>query len=195
MSTPSPEVVEAIYRFKVSDILSAIAILIAFVSLILTLVFNRREKPNFMPSGQSLTLQHFELFWQNTSLINVQNLTIMINGFDKNLNEIKELSLSDKYLFVIGGNSKISYGFNLGKYAQDGFFFRVRFKGKYSTKFYWKKKFEQSIWYSVTRNAETAEGAVQYLIHSTHKDEIDRIQDKFLPVLRNHEIAIDKKFS
>lgn len=180
--------------FGTAENLSLIAIVLSVIFSGLTLILNRREPPNIMPHDKKTPPGRLELFFKNTSNINLRNLTILINGFGmQDLGEIKPLHHSDKYLFTIGEKAIFSYGFPLGDWAKKGFYFRVRFCGKYKTKYFLTKTFKQHIWYSFT-SEKVDEQEVKFLLHTTHKDDIDKLEAKNENTLKNYEKIADKKF-
>ena len=178
------------------NIASSVAIFISLASLMVTIVLNRKEKPNIMPYGQTvLNDNHLSLDFLNTSQFNIHKLTILINGFNSEFDEIKSIDFSDKYLFSIGGKTQFNYGFNLIHDLSKNSYFRVRLKGTYNTRFpFINKTIEQSLWYSIIPSSKVENG-IALKISNTHKDEIEKIEAKHAIALKNYEKKIDKKFS
>ena len=176
--------------------LSVVSIAIAIVSLVVTIVLNRREKPNIMPYGQDVESgNHLSLKFLNTSPYNIHDLSILINSFDSNINEISQLNFADKFLFSIGEKASFSYGFNLETIIALGFYFRVRFKGFYYIRLplFSRKTFEQEIWFSVLP-MQSYNKKIVAKVSTTHKEEIERIKVKHSSTLKNYEKNIDIKF-
>ena len=188
------EEVNIYLKFGTAENLSLIAIILSVIFSIITLVLNRREPPNIMPYNKKSPSGRLELFFINTSGINIKNLTILINGFGmKDLGEIKPLFQSDKYFFTIGEKTVFSYSFPLGNWAKKGFYFRVRFCGEYNTKYFITRKFKQHIWYSFTPE-KTDGDRIEFQLHSTHKDDIDKLEAKNEDSLKGYEKITDRKF-
>lgn len=187
---------ETIIQWIGQNIAASIAILISTISLLVTMILNRREKPNIMPAGENVSgSNHLSLDFLNTSEFNIHNLTILINVFDAQLNEINNVHIQDKYLFSIGEKTKFHYGWILGNYAANNFYFRVRFCGNYNARWpiFYKRRFCQPVWYSVVP-IKMNEGGVEVKIMTTHKDEIEKLEAKHATALRNYECSIDKRF-
>lgn len=187
---------ETIIQWIGQNIASSIAILISVISLLVTIILNRREKPNLMPSGEDVSGgNHLSLTFLNTSQFNIHNLTILINVFDAQLNEISNVYISDKYLFSIGEKTTFHYGWILGNYASNNFYFRVRFRGNYNSRWpiFSNRKFNQSIWYSAIPINIEGDG-IRVKISTTHKDNIEKLEGKHAASLKNYENSIDKKF-
>lgn len=187
---------ETIIQWVGQNVASSIAILISIISLLITIMLNRREKPNIMPSGEDVSGgNHLSLTFLNTSQFNIHNLTILINVFDAQLNEINNVHISDKYLFSIGEKTKFHYGWLLTDYATNKFYFRVRFRGNYNSR--WpilpKRIFSQSIWYSLIPISQES-GNISMKISTTHKEDIEKLEAKHAVPLKNYENVIDKKF-
>ena len=107
---------EIIIHWIGQNIASIIAIFISVVSLLVTIVLDRREKPNLMPAGETVTNpNHLSLYFLNTSQFNIHNLTILVNVFDNGLNEVNKVPISDKYLFSIGEKTERSTPFGSTK--------------------------------------------------------------------------------
>jgi hypothetical protein len=180
------------------NVASSIAILISLVSLVITAVLNQKEGPNIMPNGEDVTNgNHLSLKFLNTSQFNIHNVTILINVFDSQLNEVNTVHISDKYLFSIGEKTTFHYGWILGEYAGNNFYLRIRFSGYYNSRFpiFPKRKFSQSIWYSAVPIGRIDENKLTVKISTTHKDDIEKIEAKHAISLKNYEKTIDKKFS
>lgn len=187
---------EIILTWIQNNVAESIAILISLSSLVLTSILSRREMPNFMPSGQNVSQgNHLSFDFLNTSQFNLHNVTVLINGFDEKCDELRQVDIMDKYLFVIGEKSSFHYGFVLGEYAKKPFYVRVRFKGDYRTRVpFVTRTFKQELWYSVIPIAQVDNG-VAVKVANTHKDEIEKIQAKHTEALKNYDRRIDKKFS
>lgn len=183
--------------WETSDILSTIAIFLSVFFSGLTIILTRKEKPNVMPYGQNVfDSNHLVIDFNNPSDTNLHDLTLLINGFDSEFNEISSLHFQDKYLFTISAKSMFNYGFNVnGEWSTKNFFFRVRLKGKYFSRFpiFATRKFEQIIWYSAIVQKLDGE-KVSIKILTTHRDEICRLESKHKVALEEYEKNTDKKF-
>jgi len=191
-----PEEIKTI-AWATSDVLSGIAIFLSVFFSALTIILNRKEKPNLMPYGQNvIDGNHLVLDFNNPSDTNIHDLTLLINGFNSDFDEISSLHFQDKYLFTISAKSMFNYGFNVnGEWSTKNFFFRVRLKGKYLSRFpiFATKKFEQTIWYSAIVRKLDGE-KVSTKISTTHRDEISRLESKHKVPLEEYEKNTDKKF-
>ena len=178
------------------NIPETIALILSGVSLVVTIILSRKEKPNIMPYGNSIqNSNHLSLDFLNTSLFNIHKLTILINGFDSEYNEINSIDFSDKYLFSIGEKTTFNYGFNLTGDLAKNIYFRVRFRGLYNTRFpFINRSVEQSLWYSIMP-LNKSENGVTLKISNTHKEEIDKIKNKHAVALKNYETRIDSRYS
>ena len=177
------------------NVAESIAIFISLISLTVTTILSKREKPNIMPYGNVVSNgNHLSLDFLNTSNFNIHDLTILINGFNSDFNEIKEIDFSDKYLFSIGEKTSFNYGFNLNTDLTKNIYFRVRVKGLYNLRVpFLKMTTEQSLWYSIIPLGNV-ENEIVLKILNTHRDEIKKIQAKHSVALRNYERSIDVKF-
>jgi hypothetical protein len=183
-------------NWSTSDILSAIALLVSICFSLLTIILNRREKPSIMPYGQKVVDDnHLVLDFNNPGDINLHQVTLLINCFNYELNEIPSLQFQDKFLFTISAKSMVNYGFYLRDWSLKNFYIRIRFKGKYLSRFplFPSRTFEQVIWYSgIVLHA--TEQAASVKISTTHKDEITKLETQHKLALKQYEKAIDKKF-
>lgn len=191
-----PEEIIAL-TWGMSDILSGIAIFLSVFFSALTIILNRKEKPNLMPYGQKIFGgNHLVLDFNNPSDTNIHDLTLLINGFDSEFNEIPSLHFQDKYLFSISAKSMFNYGFNVnGEWSTKNFFFRARLKGRYLSRFplFATRKFEQTIWYSAMVGKLDGE-KVSIKLWTTHRDEISRLESKHKVSLEEYEKNTDRKF-
>ncbi len=180
-----------------SELISAIALFVSFFFSALTLILNRREQPTIMPYGQNLfDGNHLLLVFNNPGDVNLHKLTLLINCYDSELNEIPSHHIEDKFLFTIGGKSQFNYGFNLGEWCLKNFYIRIRFKGRYFSRFplFPSRRFKQTIWYSAIVRHPIEGGGVSTKISTTHKDEIARIETQHKLALKQYEKHIDTKF-
>ncbi len=177
--------------------MSIVAIVLSVIFSVLTIILTKKEKPNVMPYGQNVfDGNHLVLDFNNPSDTNLHDLILLINGFDSEFNEISSLHFQDKYLFTISSKSMFNYGFNVGDtWATKNFFFRVRLKGKYFSRFpiFATRKFEQKIWYSAIVR-KLVEEKISIKISTTHRDEINRLEAKHKVALKEYEKNIDEKF-
>lgn len=182
-------------NWSTSDTLSVIAIVLSILFSILTLVLNAREDPTLMPYAQNIYGNRLVLDFNNFSESNLRDVSILISGFNFRLDTIPSLYFEDKFLFTVSAKSTFNYGFNLGGWARNDFYFRVRLKGKYNSRFpiCSERKFEQTIWYSAVVQ-EIKEDSVRILLSTTHKDQIDSLESKFKVALEEGNRHIDRRF-
>lgn len=174
-----------------------IATAVSIISVLTAIVFSRREKPNLMPYGQIVDSDNFlSLDFLNTSQFTIHNLTILVNGFDDKLNELSSVQLSEKLLFAVGEKTLFHYGWRLGPYVTSNFYFRVRFSGKYNSRFPIKSRrsFTQSFWYSIIP-VSSSKKTISIKVSTIHMDEIEKLDTKYSLVLRTYEETIDARFS
>lgn len=184
-------------KWQASDVISVFALMLSIIFSTLTLILNRKEKPNLMPYGQNIFDNNLILDFNNPSDTNIHNLTILINGFNSELEEVSHIHFQDKYLFTISAKSMFNYSFNLaGDWFSKNFYFRVRLKGEYLSRFplFPKRKFEQVIWYSALVSKIEGE-KISVKILTTHRDELLKLDSRHKVALTEYGKDTDKKFN
>ena len=149
-----------------------------------------------MPTNQIFTpytnINMLTLVWNNSSEKTIYDLTILINIFGSDLNEITQKKVENKYYFNISGNSTFNYSFEP---IVEQFFLRVRFKGKFNSWFpFMKFKFNQNIWYSFKTILDpNSKKTIGYDTYNTFTEDIRSLQTKYKATLNEYEKIIDKK--
>ena len=178
-----------------SDVFSTVAIVVSVFFSILTVVLNAREDPSLMPYGQNVFGNRLALDFNNFSKINLHDVSILILGFNNQLDTIPSFRIQDKFLFTISSKSTVNYSFSIGRWALNDFYFRARLKGNYNSRFpYWpREEYEQVIWYS--GNVLRLSGdSVNIRLWTTHKDQIDSLQVKWKLLFHESDKRIDQRF-
>ena len=180
-------------EFGTAENLSLIAIILSILFSMLTIILNRREKPNVMPIEEKVSIvggdiNHLILVLKNTSSTNLHGLT--------NLEEIESMHFKNKFLFTIGGETTFNFGFNLqGFDLRNKFYIRVRFKGYYLSRLpcFPKYSAEQVIWYSAQQLLVDG-SQITLKLSTTHVDEIEKLEAKHRNAFKEYGKGVDKKF-
>ena len=179
-----------------NNIIALIAICVSLISVLITISLNRRERPTIMPSGQEVSANnHLSFMFKNGSEFTLLKPSILITCFDRELNEIAQLSINDRYNFDVPMGEVIHYGFSIQNLAKDGLFIRVRFTSSFRIKLpmFNKRKFTQELWHSMLPIHKDGD-QIHMKVSTTHRDEIEKLQAKHGDMLDRYDAAQDKKF-
>ncbi len=179
------------------EIISVVISSLSFFIAIIALLFSKKDKPNLMPFNHYYTpfanVTHFTLVWKNSSEKVIHDLTLILNIFDVNLNEVLLSKVENKFYFSISNDSEFYFSFQP---LQTPFFARVRFKGKYlSILPFIRFSFSQEIWYSfyplIDKNNNNQ--ITGYNVYNTYDKNIEDLKLRNKQILKIYDKEIDKK--
>lgn len=173
-------------------IFSSVSILLSIVALL----FSKKDKPCFMPSSHIFTpysnVSHLMLILKNSSDKVIHDVTVLINMFDNNLDELTSKLIENKLYYPISNNSEFNFKIES---LDSPFFMRVRFRGKYySWVPFFKFSFNQIIWYSLYPIYDPKSKQITgFNVYNAYQNEIEQLKIKYKKQFQLYDNRIDNK--